>query len=388
MTRRLPWWLAAILWIATPALGQRSVLTDSLVRHHATLGLRAVYGMQFDEADEQFQVIASRHPNHPIGPFLAALGTWWKILLDYSNTEHDESFYAAMTAIIDQCNGMLDADKDNFDAMFFKGMALGFRGRLRTNRREYIRAAADGKRAMDYVLEVGRRYPESHDFAFGEGLYKYYAAIIRERFPVMRPLVAFFPKNDRAEGLAAIERTAMHGHYFKTEATYFLLQIYYNYEDNYSKTIEHISWLRAEHPGNSFFHTLEGRIYLRWGYWDRVASIFDDVLDRFKRGAPGYTAAMAEQALYYLARSHMVAGRYQDASSLLLQLEALSARLPHDTYFKVMGRLQAGMAYDVQGQRKMAETRYRQVRSMRGWGDSQEQAQRYLRTPFVGGKAP
>ena len=108
------------------------------------------------------------------------------------------------------------------------------------------------------------------------------------------------------------------------------------------------------------------------------------MLDRFKSGASGYTAAVAEQALYYLARSHMVAGRYRDASHLLLQLEALSARLPHDTYFKVMGRLAAGMAYDAQGQRSMAETRYKAVRSMRAWGTSRDRARLYLRTPYSG----
>ena len=224
-----------------------------MVQHHATVGLRALYGMRFGEAKEHFNVVATRHPDHPIGPFLDALGTWWKILLDYSNTEHDEAFYTAMTAVIEQCNRMLKADDANFDAMFFKGMALGFRGRLRTNRRDYLRAAADGKRAMDYVLEVGRRHPENDDFAFGEGIYQYYAAIVRERYPVLRPLVAFLPSNDREAGLAAIRRTATHGHYFKTEATYFLLQIYYLYENSYAKSVEYVSRLRNEHPDNAFF---------------------------------------------------------------------------------------------------------------------------------------
>ena len=72
-------------------------------------------------------------------------------------------------------------------------------------------------------------------------------------------------------------------------------------------------------------------------------------LDLFKSGAAGYTPAFAEQALYFLARSSMVAGRHREALSLLLQLEALSARLTHDTYFKVMGRLSQGMVYDVPG---------------------------------------
>ena len=167
--------------------------------------LDLLYDMRFEEAAQQFQAIGERYPEHPIGPFLDALNIWWKILLDYSNTELDEAFYAEMTGVIERCSAILAADADDFDAMFFKGVALGFRGRLRSNRRDWLRAAADGKRAMDYVLEVAARKPDSHDYAFGRGLYRYYAAVIPSRYPFARPLVAFLPRGDRIAGLAALE---------------------------------------------------------------------------------------------------------------------------------------------------------------------------------------
>ncbi len=365
-----------------PTFGQDSVLDEPFVRNRAKEGLDLLYDMRFEEAASLFSSIGERYPAHPIGPLLAALNTWWQILLDFSNTEHDEAFYAAMTDVVDRCTEILEADPGDFDAMFFKGVALGFRGRLRSNRRDWLRAAADGKRAMDYVLEVARQRPESHDYAFGQGLYRYYAAVIPDRYPVVRPLLAFLPRGDRVEGLASLERTATFGHYFRSEATYFLLQIYYLYESDYARSLEYVGRLRDTHPGNSFFHTLEGRIHARWGDWARSAAVFDDVLDLFKSGAPGYTPAMAEQALYYMARSHMEDGRYTEALTLLLQLEALSARLPQDTYFKVMGRLNQGMAYDATGRRDLAQNRYEQVLAMQEWGSSQRQARRFLRTPF------
>lgn len=366
-----------------PAAGQDSVLDEPFVRSRAKEGLDLLYDMKFEEAAVHFRAIGERYPAHPIGPLLAALSTWWQILLDLSSTEHDEAFYAAMTDVVDRCTEMLAEDPGNFDAMFFKGVALGFRGRLRSNRRDWLRAAADGKRAMDYVLEVARRRPESHDYAFGEGLYRYYAAVIPDRYPVVRPILAFMPGGDRVEGIAALERTASFGHFFRSEATYFLLQIYYLYENDYAKSMEYVTRLRDAHPGNSFFHTLEGRIHVRWRDWEKSAVIFDEVLDLFKSGAAGYTPAMAEQALYFLGRSHMDSGRYRQAQTLLLQLEALSSRLPDDTYFKVMGRLHMGMAYDATGRRSLAEARYEQVLAMRPWGSSQREARRYLSAPFT-----
>ncbi len=359
-----------------------SVLDDPAVRQVAKEGLDLLYNMQFDEAASRFDEISRKADDHPIGPFLEALTLWWEVLMDLSDTQHDEAFYAAMAEVIDRCDARLAVSAEDFDAKFFKGMALGFRGRLRSNRRDWIRAAADGKRAMDYVLAVARADTTSHDFVLGPGLYNYYAAIIPARFPFVRAITTFLPKGNRELGLAQIGRTATHGYFMQTEAIYFLLQIYYLYEADYRASVEHVSMLRARHPGNSFFHTLEGRIYARWGSWSRSDTIFASVLDHYRRGTRGYTAPAAEQALYYLARGRMTKQDYETAVSYLLSLDALSARLDQHTYFKVMGRLQQGMAYDALGRRTRAVERYEQVLAMKEWGNSHARAQRYLERPF------
>jgi len=359
-----------------------SVLDDPFVRQQAKQGLDALYDMRFEEAQRLFDQIDRRFPAHPIGPFLSALNTWWKILLDFSDTSHDDAFYTAMEEVIDRCDRVLKRDDDNFDAMFFKGAALGFRGRLRSNRREWFKAAADGKRAMDYVLGVAEKDPANHDYIFGKGLYDYYAAVIPDRYPFAKAVTTFLPKGDRARGLRELEQTARQGYYIQTEAAYFLLQIYYVFEQDFDKSLEYAAWLRERHPGNSFFHCIEGRIYARWGHWSRAEAIFVTVLERYKQGQAGYNAAIGEQALYYLARAKMAIQRHEEALAYLLQLEALSARSRADTYFKVMGRLRQGMVYDALGQRAVAQARYRQVLTMKEWGNAHEQAEQYLQRPF------
>ncbi|MDX1547153.1 MAG: tetratricopeptide repeat protein [Rhodothermales bacterium] len=362
--------------------GHTTVLDDALVRFQAKRGLDLLYDMKFDEADRLFEQIDQRYPEHPIGPFLGALNTWWKILLDFSDTSNDEAFYAAMDEVIARSDRLLARDDDHFDAMFFKGAALGFRGRLRSNRRDWVRAAHDGKRAMDYVLAVAAKDPSNHDYAFGKGIYDYYAAVIPDRYPFVKPVMAVFPKGNRVRGLEALERTATQGYYIQTEAAYFLLQIYYLFEEDFDESVRYVTLLRERHPGNAFFHTIEGRIYARWGHWRRAADIFEAVLARYQERKPGYNAAAAEQALYYLARSKMAHRRHDDALADLLKLEALAARSPDDTYFKVMGRLRQGMVYDALGQRDRAVARYRQVLSMNEWAGSHDRAQRYLDRPY------
>lgn len=366
----------------TPEGVYASVLDDPIVQAEATRGLDLLYNMKYAAADSVFDLIDQRYPHHPIGPFLKALNTWWEILIDLSDKSHDRAFYNAMDEVLDRSNQLLKRDDEDFDAMFFKGAALGFRGRLRSNRGEWIKSARDGIRAMKYALGVARKDTSNHDFVFGKGIYDYYAVAVPERYPYVRPVMIFFPKGDRELGLAELERTARYGHYIQTEAAYFLVQIYYVFEGDYLKSIEYTNWLRDRHPDNSFFHTIEGRIHARWGNWRRAEEIFEDVLARYASKQTGYNDATGEQALYYLARSRMTYSDHDEALRLLLSLEDLTSRNDEDTYFKVIGRLRQGMCYDALGQRANAVARYRDVLKMKDWVGSHDRANRYLAQPY------
>ncbi len=369
--------------VAQPASGS-SVLDDVVVQYQTKKGLDHLYNMEFDEARAMFEMIDQAHPNHPMGPFLLALNTWWEILIDLSNESRDEKFYAAMNEVIARSDRMLKRDPKNFDAMFFKGAALGFRGRLRSNRGDWFRAAKDGIRAMDYVLGIAERRPDNADFAFGEGIYDYYAVAVPEKYPYVKPVMIFFPNGNKARGIQKLERTVRDGNFISTEAAYFLLQIYYLFERDFEKSEYYAKWLREHHPQNSFFHAFEGRVYAKWGQWDKVHSIYADVLDRYKSRQTGYNAAIAEQALYYLARSRMAFGDYEQALTYLDNLRALGARDNEQSYFEVLGRLRQGMVMDALGKRGDAVAAYREVLTMKDWSGSHDTAKRFLDRPYSG----
>ena len=377
--------LSAVLVLVLPvysAAAQSGILDRAIVRTEVMAGLEALYDMEFARSRAQFNEVAGLFPDHPIGPFLEGLSLWWEILLNLSDTSNDEAFYRVMTEVVRRSDEVLDRQPNNFDAMFFKGMALGFRGRLRSNRRDWIRAAGDGHRAMKYVLEVADSDTTNHDYVFGRGLYDYYAALIPARYPFARAITTFLPPGDRARGLAELQRTASQGYFMRTEALYFLVQINYLYERDFTASVDFVTELRSRHPDNPFFHTLEGRIYVSWGVWPSVVQVFTAVLDRFTDRLPGYNASMAEQALYYLARARMEAGEPAEALSYLLSLEALMAGSGIDSYFKAAGCLLQGMAHDVLGRRERAVSRYEEVLRMPDRGHLHERAGEYLRSPY------
>jgi tetratricopeptide (TPR) repeat protein len=363
-----------------------SVLASAFVREQGRRGLDLLYDMKFDKAERVFARIDGRYPDHPVGPFLEALSTWWKILLDLTDESHDERFYDQMDEVIERSEEMLDEDPDDQDATFFKAAALGFRGRLRSNRRQWLRSAYDAKRAMDYTFALAESNPESADFAFGKAIYDYYAALLPERYPVAKPFMGLFPAGSKQRGLNALRRTANDGWFIQTEANYFLLQIQYRYEQNFRNSLRRVRWLRTEHPNNPFFHNFEGRVYAKWGRWRKAQEIFDAVLARHYAGRTGYNDHMAEIALYYLGRSHLVYDEYRQALRYFVDLERLTAGEEGgaETFYRTLGRLRQGMVYDALGERAAARQRYRSVRRMEDHAGAHERAEKFLEEAYDG----
>ena len=63
----------------------------------------------------------------------------------------------------------------NFEAILFKGGAIGFRGRLRGDRSQYLRAARDGLRSLPLLQKSRQLEPTNKDILFGQGIYHYFA---------------------------------------------------------------------------------------------------------------------------------------------------------------------------------------------------------------------
>lgn len=378
----LPALLLLLLAPAGSAQAQRSgsLLEDPGFRATATAGLEFLYDMRFEHASALFRALSARYPDHPVGPFLEALVPWWQILADLDDERRDQAFFEAMNEVVARSDRLLRRDRNDLDALFFKGAALGFRGRQHANRRRWLPAARDGVRAVRYINAVAEARPRNADFLFGRGLYEYYVAATPERYPWSRPFVAMFPEGSRARGLALMHRTFREGTYLRTEAAYFLLQVYYLFEPDYTKARQFASWLREQHPNNAFFHTLEGRVYVRFGRWEEAERVFREVLRRYDQRRPGYTVAAAEQALYYLARNQFTAHNYDRALGLLARLEREGAG--RTGAFQTLGRLRQGMAYDALGQRERAVHYYRRALALPDAAGAHDRARRFLRVPF------
>jgi tetratricopeptide (TPR) repeat protein len=365
-----------------PAKRYATVLDDPRVRRLGRIGLDHLYDMRKAEARAAFAEIEALYPDHPIGPFLRGLDIWWDIMIDLTSTQHDAAFFREMGVVVDRANKLLKRNRNDFDAIFFKGAALGFSGRHKSNRGQWMKAAIDGKNALDYVFLIAEKDPSNADYLFGKGIYDYFSVIIPRLYPVVRPFTVLMPRGNIQRGLDALQRTVDQGYFIRTEAAYFLLQIYYQYEEDYAKSLQYTQWLRNEHPQNSFFHAFEGRVYVRWGRWQQAEEIFQEVIQRYDARQAGYSDAIAEQAFYYLGRGQMARREYEAARTTFERLERILDRGGIPSGFKVLGYLRLGMVNDVLQNRGRAEAYYRHVLRLKDWAGAHDRAEEYLKSPF------
>ncbi len=350
-----------------------------------TAGIKQIYGIKFDKASETFSLLKENFPDKPQGKFFSAMIYWWKILLDPENETYDDEFVTRLDDVIDQCDQILEKDPDNEDALFFKGGAIGFRGRLRTLRDSWLKAADDGRMALPIVEKAGKLDPGNVDVKLGFGIYNYFAAVIPDEFPLIKPLMIFFPPGNKKKGIQDLTEVALNGRYAKYEARYFLMTIYYNYEQNSNKADNWARMLVKDFPDNPIFERWEGRISARLGDYFKSAAIFQDVWNKGLRGLSGFnTTGAKREAAYYIAYQYHLIGKL-DSSQYYFNLcvkysQEIDKKEPSG--FLINAILYLGMINDEWGNRNVAIAYYKKILDMKDFRNSHKLAELYLKTPY------
>lgn len=372
-----------LLMLSAPALRAE---TDAVFDSVARRGIERVYNLEFERADEDFRALVRMRPAHPAGHFFLAMVDWWRILVNLEDERYDERFLSALDRVVEMCDSMLDLREDDITAIFFKGGAIGFQGRLLFHRNEYLEAANAGRKALPLVQEASALDPNNHDILLGSGIYNYYAEVVPEQYPFVKPLLLFIPPGDREKGLAQLKLASEKAKYAAVEATYFLLQAYYFHERNYVKALAIARDLHGRFPNNMMFHRYVGRAMVSMGNWEQATATFEEIRSRAEQGQRGYGPAIEREAVYYIATNHHLAHRYDEALSCFYRCDELSRNLDRKeaSGYMAMANLKIGMIYDIQGKRSLAVGQYRKVKDMKEFRDSHELAERYLEAPYRG----
>jgi tetratricopeptide (TPR) repeat protein len=346
-------------------------------------GIKQIYNIKFTEAEKTFRSVMADYPEHPAGRFFLAMIDWWKILLDPDNESYDEIFFLKLEDVIYQCDQLLDKNPKDVDALFFKGGSIGFRGRLRAFRESWLKAADDGREALPIVEEAAALDPNNMDVQLGFGIYNYYAAVIPNENPLIKPLMIFFPDGDKEKGIQQLKNTAFNGKFAKYEARYFLMTLYYRYENNSIAADDYAKLLQEDFPDNPVFQKWRGRIAVRRGDYFLADSVFKDVLAKADKKYFGYnTPNTLREAAYYVGNNFKNNGQLDSAKIFFERCIVESQKIDEEgeeSGFQVNTYLYLAQMAEALNKRDEAIRLYEKILNIKDYGRSHSIAENSLK---------
>jgi tetratricopeptide (TPR) repeat protein len=230
--------------------------------------------------------------------------------------------------------------------------------------------------------------PDNADVLLGTGIYNYYAAVIPETYPWVKPFMLFFPSGDREEGLQQLRTASENARYAGIEAAYFLMQILYFNEKNYGEGYTLAKELTERFPRNPLFKRYYGRFAVGLNRWNTAHEVFTEVKQQFDNGVFGYSLPAGREANYYIGQYLFHRNEYEKALDYYSEVIRISHELDQDSQsgFMILATLRRGMIFDALGERERALQEYRTVRSLDDYQGSRKLAERYIETPYSTGR--
>ncbi|OWP63827.1 tol-pal system protein YbgF [Hymenobacter amundsenii] len=270
-----------------------------------------IYNFKHDKAERQFRSLRRRYPTHPMPYFLLGLTTWWKIMpSNITNEQYDKVFLAYMDTAITKGEALYKADNRNYEASFFLSAAYGFSARLNAERHNWRKATVDSKRALSYLSKSEEANGLSPEFLFGQALINYYAPWISDNYPLLRPVLLFFPKGNKKLGLQQLRNVAANGFYTGPEAKVFLMKILQNQENKPTESLPLAQQMATTYPDNGYFERFYALMSYQVGDLRECERVSRDILDKINRGMPGYEGISGRYATFFLGS--LMQNQYKD----------------------------------------------------------------------------
>lgn len=365
---------AGQLWAQAKKDTTLILLNDINVQIEATQALNDLYNFKFEKAEQQFRWFKQKYAWHPLPYFLLGLSEWWKIMPNPKNTDHDEKFMAYMdSTIMVAANLHKKSPEYRIEAAFFLAGAYGFKGRLYSDeeRKNWRKAAAAGKTALNYMEESKEKNYLSPELLFGDALYNYFSVWVPENYPMLKPLLLFFRKGNKQLGLDQLREVSYNAFYTRTEAMVWLMRIMNSFEKKPEKAFPIAQYLYQTYPDNPYFH----RYYTLMLYGQNTFSKEMEresrlILQRIDSGMVGYEATSGRYAAFFLGQLYERKNNLEEAKAYyqkaLRFAEAVDAT---DSGYYLYSLISLGEISWRQGDKEAARRYFAEVRKKSGRKD-------------------
>ena len=404
--------LLVLLLCAPLVSAQQPWLTDAERARFEELrrsGLDALYNIDYDKADRDFNEIVKLYPNHPGGYQLLAARLWIKTLYESRRLQvslyNSESFYVNGDDKVDPkivtefrnltreakrlAEGKLKQEPKNIEALDFLANTEGLKASFEeaVERRHYA-ALRDGNDAVDHHREVLKIDPKYIDAQITIGLYEYVVGSLPLPVKIIAGATGF--RGSKKRGLKLLEEVAQQGRWSQDDAKTVLVLLYTR-EKRFAEVVTLTRELSAKYPRNYLLRLETADALVSLAAQKRkendaagaaqaekeAFATFDELLrDRNMRE----TAGRALDLIHFkYGEALLTAGANDRAAKEFLATTKVDHAEPG---LVTMAHLYAARAYDVAGKRDDALAQYKEVLARPNVYDAHDEAKRGLRQVY------
>jgi tetratricopeptide (TPR) repeat protein len=372
-------------------------------------GLEALYNIDYDRAQRDFNEIVKLYPNHPGGYQLLAARVWIKTLYESRRLQvslySSESFYTNGDDKVDPkivtefrnftreakrlAEAKLKQEPKNVEALDFLANTEGLKAAFEEAvERRHFAALRDGNDAVEHHREVLKLDPKYIDAQLTIGLYEYVVGALPLPVKILAGATGY--RGSKKRGLALLERVAKEGRWSQDDAKTVLILLY-SREKRYGEVVKLTRELSAKYQRNYLLRleTADALVSLA-GVKRKEKDVagalqaeqeafatFDEMLrDRNVRD----TAGRALDLIHFkYGEALLIAGYHDRAAKEFLAV----TRVDHaEDGLVTMAHLYAARSYDVAGKRNEALAQYKEVLARPNVYDAHDEAKRGLRQAY------
>ncbi|HET6527720.1 MAG TPA: tetratricopeptide repeat protein, partial [Balneolaceae bacterium] len=127
-------------------------------------------------------------------------------------------------------------------------------------------------------------------------------AYLPEAYPIVQTVSWFLPDGNKQKGLKLMRIAAEKAIFAQAEATYFLGNINYNYEENYAKAIRSFEKLHSQYPNNNYYARILVKAYYKQHRYTKALDFIERTLDRWQHDNLPHFKVMQEELLSWKGR--------------------------------------------------------------------------------------
>ena len=349
------------------------LISDITMQIETNQALNDLYNFKFEKAEQQFRWFKQKYAWHPLPYFLLGLSEWWKIMPNTKSTLYDDRFMSYMDSTIMVAENLHKKSPEyRIEAAFFMAAAYGFKGRLYADeeRKSWRKAAAVGKTALNYLEECKEKNYLSPELLFGDALYNYFSVWVPENYPVLKPILWFFPEGDKQLGLKQLKEVSYNAFYTRTEAMVWLMRISNSYENNQPQAFQLAEYLHQTYPDNPYFHRYYARMLYSRGMYVELDKEGKEILARIDSAQIGYEATSGRYAAFYLGQLYEGRRKLDDAKKYyLLAVQYAEEIGATESGYYLFSLIALGEISEKQGDKASAKKYFKEVKRISGRKD-------------------